>query len=76
MREIRIKENKTELKVYINGVPDLKQIPKETAGAIIYALAVKSEEYAQKSRKRCKGDKKREVIKKYNKLSKGRSKYY
>lgn len=52
MREVRIKENKTELKVYINGVPDLKQIPKETAGAIIYALAVKSEEYAQKSRKR------------------------
>lgn len=51
MQEIKIKNNTSGLKVFINGVPDLKQIPKDVADAFIYALAVKSEEYAKKRKK-------------------------
>ncbi len=52
MQEITVKNNETGLKVFINGVPDLKQIPKDVADAFICSLAVKSEEYAKKHKKR------------------------
>lgn len=52
MQEITAKNNVSGLKVYINGVPDVRQIPKDVADAFIYALAVKSEEYAKKYKKR------------------------
>lgn len=52
MQEITIKNNVSGLKVFINGVPDVKRIPKDVADAFIYSLAVKSEEYAKKHKKR------------------------
>ena len=51
MQEIKIKNNVSGLKVFINGTPDLKQIPKDVADAFIYALAVKAEESAKKRKK-------------------------
>ena len=38
MKEIQIKDNATELKVLINGTPDIRQIPKELADACIAGL--------------------------------------
>ena len=52
MQEITIKNNVSGLKVFVNGVPDVKRIPKDVADAFIYSLAVKSEEYAKKHKKR------------------------
>jgi hypothetical protein len=52
MQEIIVKNNTTGLKVFINGTPDLKRIPKDVADTFIYALAVKTEEYAKKHKKR------------------------
>lgn len=52
MQEITAKNNVSGLKVFINGVPDVKRIPKDVADTFIYALAVKTEEYAKKHKKR------------------------
>ena len=38
MKEIQIKDNATELKVLINGTPDIRQIPRELADACIAEL--------------------------------------
>ena len=41
MQEIEVKENSLNVKVFINGIPDLKNIPKEKAESILAALESK-----------------------------------
>ena len=48
MQEVQPKENPLGLKVYINGVPDLKTIPKEKAESILAALELEISEYYEK----------------------------
>ncbi len=38
MQEIEVKENSLKIKVFINGIPELKNIPKEKAESILAAL--------------------------------------
>lgn len=38
MEEITVKDNQSGLRVFINGVPDLKQIPKEISESILAVL--------------------------------------
>lgn len=37
MQEIEVKENPLKIKVFINGTPELKNIPKEKAESILAA---------------------------------------
>lgn len=45
MQEVQPKENLLGLKVFINGIPDLKTIPKEKAESIFAALELEISEY-------------------------------
>ena len=45
MQEVQPKENPLGLKVFINGIPDLKTIPKEKAESIFAALELEISEY-------------------------------
>lgn len=38
MQEIELEENSLKLNVFINGIPELKNIPKEKAESILAAL--------------------------------------
>ena len=38
MKEINVKGNDTSIKVFINGVPDLTQIPKDITDTLITVL--------------------------------------
>ncbi|MBQ7347612.1 MAG: hypothetical protein IJW55_06610 [Clostridia bacterium] len=38
MKEIQVKGNNKDLKVFINGTPDIRQIPNELADAYIVGL--------------------------------------
>ena len=38
MKEIQVKDNDTGLQVFINGKPDIRQIPKELSDAYIAEL--------------------------------------
>lgn len=50
MQEIEVKENPLKLKVFINGVPQIKNIPKEKAESILAALEVEiSEQFQNKN---------------------------
>ncbi len=48
MQEIETKENPLNLKVYSNGKPDLRLIPKEKAESILTALELEITEYYQR----------------------------
>ena len=48
MQEVQPKENPLGLKVYINGVPDLKTIPKEKVESILAALELEIAEYYER----------------------------
>ena len=48
MQEIETKENPLNLKVYVNGKPDLRLIPKEKAESILSALEMEISEYYQR----------------------------
>jgi len=48
MQEIETKENSLNLKVYVNGKPDLRLIPKEKAESILSALEMEISEYYQR----------------------------
>lgn len=50
MQEIEV-ENEMRLKVFINGVPDLRQIPKDIAESIIAALELRISEYYKSEQK-------------------------
>ena len=45
MQEVQPKENPLGLKVFINGIPNLKTIPKEKAESIFAALELEISEY-------------------------------
>ena len=45
MKEVNIKGNDTGMKVFINGVPDLTQIPKNITDALVTTLEVQISEY-------------------------------
>ena len=47
MKEISIKGNDTGLRVFINGVPDLKQIPKEIGNTVINTLEAEIAEWME-----------------------------
>ena len=52
MKEIQVKGNDTGLKVFINAVPDLTQIPKNITDALVTALEINiSEHYEQKNKR-------------------------
>lgn len=45
MKELKVKNNETGLSVYINGIPNLKLIPKKDEEILISSLEVKMTEY-------------------------------
>ena len=45
MKEIQVKGNDTGLKVFINGVPDLTQIPKNITDAVVTTLEMQISEH-------------------------------
>lgn len=45
MQEIEVQDNPLGLKVFINGIPDLKVIPKEKAESILAALEMEISEF-------------------------------
>lgn len=50
MQEIEVKENPLKVKVFINGIPELKYIPKEKEESILAALEVEiSEQFQNKN---------------------------
>ena len=54
MQEIEVKENPLKVKAFINGTPDLKNIPKEKAESILAALNFGLIEFWDKRRIRLK----------------------
>lgn len=52
MQEIETKENPLNLKVYVNGKPDLRLIPKEKAENILSAIELEISEYYHEQSKR------------------------
>ena len=45
MQEMEIKENPLNLKVYVNGIPDLRLISKEKAESLFSALELEISEF-------------------------------
>ena len=54
MQEIETKENPLNLKVYINGIPDLRLIPKEKAENIFAALELEISDFFSGTKKTAK----------------------
>ena len=50
MQEIEVKENPLKLKVFINGTPELKNIPKEKAESILAALESEISQFFENSK--------------------------
>lgn len=50
MQEIEVKENPLNVKVFINGIPDLKNIPKEKAESILAALESEISQFFENSK--------------------------
>lgn len=48
MKELEVKDNPTGLHVFINGIPDIKLIPKDVADCIISALETQISELYKK----------------------------
>ena len=44
MQEVEV-ENEQELRIFVNGVPDFKLIPKEIAESLVSALELQISEY-------------------------------
>lgn len=51
MKEIQIKGNDTGIKVFINGVPDLTQVPKEITDTLVTTLEMEISEHFELSKK-------------------------
>ena len=52
MKEIQVKGNETGLRVFVNDVPDLKQIPKDIADSMISVLEMEIFEHFEQKEKR------------------------
>lgn len=51
MKEIKIKNNETGLSIYINGVPNLKLIPKDLQDLTIAGIELQMTNYFKTKRK-------------------------
>lgn len=51
MKEIQVKGNDTGIKVFINSVPDLTQIPKEITDTLVTTLEMQISEHFEMKRK-------------------------
>lgn len=51
MKEINVKGNDTGIKVFINGVPDLTQIPKNITDIFVTTLEMKISEHFEITQK-------------------------
>jgi hypothetical protein len=49
MQEVILKNNDSGLKVYINGVPNLKLIPNDIAESVVATLELQMSEYSTKA---------------------------
>ena len=47
MKEIEVNSNNTGLRVFINGVPDLTQVPKEIGKTVINTLEAEIAEWVE-----------------------------
>ena len=45
MRELKVKNNETGLSIYINGIPNLKLMPREKENALISTLEIQMSNY-------------------------------
>lgn len=52
MKEINVKGNDTGLKVFINDVPDLSQIPKNITDALVTTMEMQVSEHYETTQKR------------------------
>lgn len=50
MQEIKIKDNETSLKIYINGVPNFDLVPKDIKDFLISCLELRMSQYLKKKR--------------------------
>ena len=50
MQEIEVKENQLKVKVFFNGIPELKNIPKEKAESILAALELEISQFFENSK--------------------------
>lgn len=50
MQEIEVKENPLKVKLFINGIPELKNIPKEKLESILAALELEISHFYQSSK--------------------------
>lgn len=53
MKEIIVKSNNTKLKVFINGIPNLKLIPKDEAENVVIALELQISEFYKSKHNHC-----------------------
>jgi hypothetical protein len=51
MQEVILKNNDTGLRVYINGIPDIRLIPKDIADSVIATLELQVVEYIKEEQK-------------------------
>ena len=52
MKEIRVKGNDTGIKVFINDVPDLTQIPKNITDTLVTTMEMQISEHFEQKEKR------------------------
>jgi hypothetical protein len=50
VKEIVLKDNMTDLRIFINGVPNLKLIPKDESEVVVSALEEQISEFYKKER--------------------------
>lgn len=56
LKEIKIKNNETGLVIYINGVPNLKNIPKDLQDLALAGIEIQMTSYFKKKRRNVKND--------------------
>ena len=53
MKEVKLKSNESDIKIFINGLPDLSLMPKDELELIIVGIELKMTEYFKHKRKKC-----------------------
>ena len=51
MKEVKLKSNDSDIKIFINGLPDLFLMPKDELQLIAVGIELKMTEYFKKKRK-------------------------
>ena len=62
MKEIQVKGNDTGIKVFINGVPDLTQIPKEITDTLVTTLEFQISEHFEQEHSKIRAKEKNSQI--------------